>query len=398
MNKPPKILLVDDDEVQLQVIGHAIQSMANYLVLTTTSAHTAFQMAEKHQPEIILSDYYMPEQDGFTFCKRIKEHPKLRRSSFILLTSATTIEQRVRGLDLGADDYITKPFHTEELMSRIRAALRIQELNDEVEAEKKELARLNKELEDGFMGIISLLTHLIGHRVPNASMRGERAAALSAWVGERLGMNAEDLKLMQIAARLHEIGKVSFPDDLVKKPYAQLNEHERSAVSHFPIMGQLILAGIPRLKEVGKILRHQMENYDGSGYPDKLTRDQIPLHSKILRAVNLIETESLLRNPSVEQLVGTLNKNKGTVLDVHVVQLVSEYLEAIENPTWCEGKRQVAVQELKVGMTIAHDLTTGSGTKLLSDKSKISVSILERILAHHQYDPIINNVYVYDAS
>jgi hypothetical protein len=75
---------------------------------------------------------------------------------------------------------------------------------------------------------------------------------------------------------------------------------------------------------------------------------------------------------------------------------VSEYLEVIENPTWREGKRQVSVQELKVGMTIAHDLTTGSGTKLLSDKSKISVSILERIIAHHTYDPIINNIYVYD--
>jgi putative two-component system response regulator len=396
MNTPPKILLVDDDEVQLQVIGHAIQSMADYLVLTTTNALTAYTMAEKHQPEVILSDYFMPEQDGFTFCKRIKAHPQLRRSSFILLTSATTIEQRVRGLDLGADDYITKPFHTEELMSRIRAALRIQELNDEVEAEKKELARLNKELEDGFMGIISLLTHLIGHRVPNASLRGERAAAMSTWVGERLEMKDDDLKLMQIAARLHEIGKVSFPDDLVKKPYAQLNEHERSAVSHFPIMGQLILAGIPSLKEVGRFLRHQMENYDGSGYPDKLTRDQIPLHSKILRAINLIELETMLRNPSVEQLVGTLNRNKGTVLDVHIVQLVSEYLEVIENPTWREGKRQVSVQELKVGMTIAHDLTTGSGTKLLSDKSKISVSILERIIAHHTYDPIINNIYVYD--
>ncbi len=397
MNNPPKILLVDDDEVQLQVIAHALQSMAGYLVLTTTSALTAFQMAEKHQPEVILSDYYMPEQDGFTFCKRIKEHPDLRKSFFVLLTSASTIEARVRGLDIGADDYITKPFHTEELLSRIRAALRIRALNAEVEVEKKQLAKLNTDLENAFDGIVSLLTHLIGHRVPNAAMRGERAAAMGKWVGERLEMNAEELKMMQMAARLHEIGKVSFPDDLLKKPYAQLNEAERAAFSHFPIMGQLILNGIPRLKSLGKCFRHQLENFDGSGHPDKLAKDQIPLESRILRAINLVETEMMLRNLAVDQLVGVLNRNKSTALDPHVVQLVTEYLEVIENPSWREGKRQVSVQELMVGMTIAHDLVTGSGTKLLSDKSKISVSILERIIAHHQYDPIINNVYVYDA-
>ncbi|MEK7251423.1 MAG: response regulator, partial [Bacteroidota bacterium] len=200
MNKPPKILLVDDDEVQLQVIGHAIQSATEYLVLTTTSPFTAMQMAEKHLPDVILSDFYMPEQDGFTFCRKVKEHPQLRHSMFILLTSASTIDHRVRGLDVGADDYIAKPFNSEELLSRIRSALRIKGLHNELQADKAELSRLYRELEDDFMGVISLLTHLIGHRVPGASIRSERAAAMSRWIGERLGLKEHDLKMMEIAA------------------------------------------------------------------------------------------------------------------------------------------------------------------------------------------------------
>jgi response regulator RpfG family c-di-GMP phosphodiesterase len=397
MNNPPKILLVDDDEVQLQVIGHSIQSMADYTVLTTTSALTAMQMAEKHLPDVILSDYYMPEEDGYSFCRKVKAHPQLINSIFILLTSASTIEQRIRGLNLGADDYITKPFHAEELLARIRAGLRIKGLNDELREEKTKLSQLYKELEDDFMGVIGLLTELIGHRVPNASMRGERAAAMVRWIGERLGLKEAELKLLEIAGRLHEIGKVSLPDDLIRKPYAQLTENERTGLSHYPVLGQLILSGIPRLQVVGRYLRHQMENYDGSGNPDRLAKDQIPLASRILRAVNLVETEITLRNPTSEAMVSALNRVKASVLDPHIVQLMTEYLEVIENPAWRDGKKQVSVYELEEGMVIAHDLTTGSGTKLLSNKSKISSSILERTLAHHQYDPIINNIYVYDA-
>jgi response regulator RpfG family c-di-GMP phosphodiesterase len=396
MNTPPKILLVDDDEIQLQVIAHAIQSSADYLVLTTTNPLTAMQMAEKHLPDVILSDYYMPEQDGFTFCRKVKEHPLLRKSMFILLTSASTVEQRVRGLDIGADDYITKPFNSEELLSRIRAALRIRSLTDEVEEEKQTIAKANVELEESFMGIVALLTHLIGHRVPNASMRGERAAAIARWIGERLSLDEDELKLLDIAARLHEIGKINFPDEILKKPYNQLNEYERGAFSHFPVMGQTVLTGIPRVETVGTYIRHQMENYDGSGHPDKLGKDQIPLASRILRAINVVEMEAMLHNPPIDIMVTVLNRSRSTLLDPHVVQLITEYLEVFENPEWREGKRQVSVYELKVGMTIAHDLTTGSGTKLLADKSKLSGSILERILAHHQYDPIINNIYVYD--
>jgi putative two-component system response regulator len=396
MNKPPKILLVDDDEVQLQVIGHAIQSATEYLVLTTTSPLTAMQMAEKHLPDVILSDFYMPEQDGFTFCRKVKEHPQLRHSMFILLTSASTIDHRVRGLDVGADDYIAKPFNSEELLSRIRSALRIKGLHNELQADKAELSRLYRELEDDFMGVISLLTHLIGHRVPSASIRSERAAAMSRWIGEQFGLKEHDLKMMEIAAKLHEIGKVSFSDDLLRKPASQLTELERGAAAHFPVMGQLILNGIPRLKVVGTFLRHQMENFDGTGYPDKLQKDQIPLQARILRAINVVEMESAMRSMTLEMLVAALARNRGTVLDPHVVQLMIEYLEVVENPAWREGKTQVSVYDLKVGMVIARDLTTGSGTKLLSDKSEISISILERILAYHQYDPILNNIYVYE--
>jgi response regulator RpfG family c-di-GMP phosphodiesterase len=396
MEKVPKVLLVDDDEVQLQVIAHAVQSFSDYTVLTATSAATALQLAERHHPDVIVSDYYMPDEDGFAFCKKVKAHPVLRHAMFIVLTTATTTEQRIRGLDMGADDYITKPFNTEELLSHIRAALRIKALHDELRADKEELAELYRELEEDFMGVIALLSHIIGQRVPNASMRAERAAAMARWIGDRLGLKDAALTMLEIAARLHEIGKVNLPDELLRKPLAQLAELERNALSHFPVMGQLTLNGVPRLRNVGRFIRHQMENYDGTGYPDHLQRDQIPLESRILRAINVVETESTRQGMTVEELTALLARLRGTVLDPHVVQLMIEYLEAIENPSWREGKRQVSVYDLKVGMVIAHDLTTGSGTKLLSEKSTISVSILERILAHHQYDPILNNIYVYD--
>lgn len=396
MSKTPRILLVDDDEVQLQVIAHTVQSFSDYVVLTATGGLIAMQVAEKHQPDVIVSDYYMPDEDGFALCRKVKAHPILRNTMFILLTSANTVEQRVRGLDIGADDYLTKPFTTEELLSHIRAALRIKGLNDELQADKAKLGELCKQLEEDFMGLISLLSYIIGQRVPGASMRAERAAAMARWIGDRLGLKEKELRILEIAAKLHEIGKVNLPDEILKKPLARLTDLERNIMSHFPLMGQQTLMGIPRLATVAIAIRHQMENFDGTGGPDRLQHDQIPLPSRILRAVNVVEIESTRPNTTLEQLTATLTRLRNTVLDPHVVQLMIEYLEAIENPSWREGKRQVSVYDLKVGMVIAHDLTTANGTKLLSEKSTISTSILERILAHHQYDPILNNVYVYE--
>jgi hypothetical protein len=152
------------------------------------------------------------------------------------------------------------------------------------------------------------------------------------------------------------------------------------------------------LKEVAHLVRHQLENYDGTGYPDKLLHHQIPLGSRILRVVNYVERHPVSKSLSREDQIEKVQRARGTILDPHVVQLAEEYFQVVEDPFWLPGKRQVSILELQAGMVLAHDLTTGTGVKLLSREAVVTIGQIERILAHHQVDPIVNSVYIHDHS
>jgi putative two-component system response regulator len=393
-NEPMRILVVDDDPIMLLVIQQTLLETNQYDVVTASSGEEALQIAQEEPPAMIISDYYMPGMNGFAFCQKVKSHPQLFDTIFLLLTSAQGVEHKVQGLNIGADDYLVKPFNTDELVSKVAALLRIKALQEQSKQQAAELKEANQQLEESFAGVVDLLTTLIGIHVPDASIRAERAATIARWIGERLKFDQTTLKSLEIAAHLHEIGKVQLLDTVLRKDTHELTDLERTSVSQFPVLGQYLVERIPQLKTVALILRHQLENYDGTGYPDRLMKKEIPFPSRVLRAINFLEQEAAKSNRKGEALWETFHEGRGTVLDPQVTQLLEEYLKVVENPSWLEGKKQVNIYELKEGMVIASDLCTGSGKKLLSQNTRISGSTLERILSHHQVDPIINQIYV----
>lgn len=392
-----KLLLVEDDISFLSILEKTLREALPCTVLTATNGEAALALAEEHVPEVIVSDYYMPGMDGFELCKAVKGHRVLRETMFMMLTSATEIDLKVKGFDSGADDYLTKPFLMEELLARIKALFRLKGLQDELKAGKRELDLLNAELEESFLGVVRILTDLIELKVPNASVRSQRAAEIAQWMGQRLECTSEELRQLEIAARLHEIGKIRVSDETLRKPSNDQTTAERETLTQFPVYGEQILKTVPRLQHVARILRHQMENYDGTGFPDKLLKEEIPMFSRVLRAINFLEqivSQGVTEN---EKMVAEVQKGKGLQLDPRIAQLLEEYLYAVETPSWLENKRQITIYELKEGMVIATDLFTGNGVKLLSKDMKVTAPIIERILSHHQVDPIVNLIYVYQS-
>jgi response regulator RpfG family c-di-GMP phosphodiesterase len=337
----------------------------------------------------------MPGMDGFELCKAVKSHPVLRETMFMMLTSATEIDLKVKGFDSGADDYLTKPFLIEELFARIKALFRHKELQEELKAGKHELARLNAELEASFVGVVKILMDVIELKVPNAMARAERAAALAQWVGRRLACSPDELRQLEIAAWLHEIGKIRVADSVLQKTLEEQTAVERETLLQFPIYSERILQTVPSLREVARLLRHQMENYDGTGFPDRLMKEEIPLCSQIIRAINFLEWKIFKGVTQTAALIAEVRKAKGLQLDPRIALLVEEYLTTVETPSWLENKRAVTVYELTDGMVIATDLFTGNGVKLLSKDMKVTSPLIERIIAHHQVDPIVNLIYVY---
>ncbi|MCX6135601.1 MAG: response regulator [Ignavibacteriales bacterium] len=398
MSEKTRVLIVDDDDSQREILSAVLRSESSYDVLCAGNGAEALLLVGEKHPAIIISDIYMSVMDGVELCRSVKSDKALRETMFILLTGSDDVGDKVRGFDSGADDYVTRPVHAEELLSRVRASLRIRAMHDEMVEDRKALAELNLILEESYTGVLQLLIHLIGLRVPNASARAERSEQMALWIGAKLEMNGADLQTLGTAARLHEIGKVSFPDELLRKERPDLSEDQRNELESFPNLGQLILGGIPKLKDASTLIRYQLENYDGTGYPDRLMNQQIPLGSRILRLANVIEQLPVAKGFTRQDQLEAVRRAKGTVLDPRVVQLAEEYLQIVENPAWMEGKRQVNILELQAGMVLAHDLVTGTGTKLLPKDSAIGITHIEKILAHHHFDPIVNSIYVYSST
>jgi putative two-component system response regulator len=388
------VLVVEDDRVQRLVLERAL-SVSAYNVVTAADAEEGLLAAQRHRPALIISDYYMPGMDGFAFCRAVRAHPDLADTMFVLLTAATETQRKLEGLDTGADDYLIKPVNAEELRSKVRALLRIHALHDELRRDRAELSRLNEALTQGLAGVVTLLTHLIGRRVPGALQRGERAAALARWIGTRAEMGEVGVRALELAARIHEIGKIDLPDALLAKSPAELTPDERDHLAQFPLIGSLLVQSIPQLEPVASWIRHQLENYDGSGIPDHLRGSQIPVGARILRLVNLVE-EAEARGRHGSDLAATVDAAQGTALGPRLSRLALAYLETALDPGWMTGKRPLSVEALEPGMVIAADLCTGRGTKLLAKDSTLTRPVIDRILAFQRLDPILDEIYVYE--
>ncbi len=396
MKKNPVIVVAEDNPVELLLITKTLAAHTGFSVHAATDADDGLAMALEYHADLIVSDFNMPGMNGFEFCNKVKQHPMLRGTMFILLTGLEDMDNKIKGLSLGADDYLTKPFHGGELVSKINAFLRIKFLQDELAGEHAQLVALNEDLEMSFNGIIALLGNLIELRVPNAAARGRRAADIAVWIGEKFQVDTDEMQDIKYAALLHEIGKVTMPDSVLTKTTQEQSEHEREEVAHFPIRGQLITQAIPRLKAVSTLIRYQMENFDGTGSPDHLMKTEIPFGARILRIINAVEHVLSTTSVDMDAVRNELLTRKGNYYDPQIALLVNDYLQIASQNFVVEGKRHVSVLELVGGMKIARDLYTASGVKLLTENTVLSLNTIERIMAHHRFDPILSGVYIYD--
>jgi putative two-component system response regulator len=394
MSERVHILIVDDETSTRDFMARLLEGETGYQVKVAGTGEEAVGIMEKYLPSVVITDLYMPGMDGLGLCRHIRGRPDLAGTMVMMLSAGHAVSERIQAFEAGADEYVLKPVNGDELISRVRALLRVRSLRDELERDNRELERLNDVLSGSLSAVVTLLVHIISLRVPDAGTRSERAGAMARWMGERLSVQPLVLETLAMAARIHEIGKGMLADELLRKPPAELSAEERETLQKFPLFGESIVGAVPQLKEAGTYIRHQLENYDGSGLPDRLMRDEIPMPSRILRAINLIER--LSADPSVPPaaVIEGVQKAQGTVLSPRVSQLAAEYLTLISDPQWLEGKHQVQVQELHEGMVIAVDLCSASGVKLVATGTKLSASQVERILAHNFSDPILHGVYI----
>ncbi len=278
MNDPfddhkPKILLVDDMIQNVELLRAFLLPM-DYMIEVALDGESALEKVEKFQPDLILLDVMIPKIDGHEVCNRLKSNEKTRSIMIIMISSLSDLENEVMGIEAGADDYLSKPFNQLLLRTRIKALLKAKYYNDQLEKAET---------------VISSLALGVEAKDPYTEGHCTRLSRYSVALGNRLGLSKSLLKALNSGGILHDVGKVGIPDAILLKP-GPLTDEERKIMNKHPVIGENICKPLHSLKLVIPIIRHHHEKIDGSGYPDGLMGDNIPISARVLQIVDIYDS------------------------------------------------------------------------------------------------------------
>jgi putative two-component system response regulator len=270
--RPPRILVVDDN-AEIMMLMQELLATRGYDVAAVSDAAEAELEVHRQPPDLILSDVIMPGKSGYEFCRELKENPATRLIPFVLITGLTDREDRLQGIECGADDFLNKPIFAEELFARVKSLLKLKEFTDELETAESVICTLGLSVES---------------RDPYTEGHCERWARNASDLGHHLGVGEDSIIALRRGGYLHDLGKIAVPDEILKKG-SNLSPEEWAIMKQHPLTGEKICRPLKSLRLVLPIIRNHHEHSDGTGYPDGLRRDDIPLLARILQVVDVYD-------------------------------------------------------------------------------------------------------------
>lgn len=266
------ILVVDDDAAVRSSLARLLQA-EGLQVATAGNGTGALEAIERVRPDVVLLDVLMPDLSGYQVCHAIKTNPATRLIPVVLLTGLSATDDRVQGLEAGADDFITKPPERIELLARVRSLVRMKHYTDELEQAEAVLLALARSIEG---------------KDPCTEGHCERLSRYASALGSRLGLSLNDTVALERAGVLHDIGKVAVPDSILLKK-GPLSDDEWNVVREHPVTGEHICRPIRSFAPVLPIIRHHHEKFNGSGYPDGLSGNHIPITARVLQVADVFD-------------------------------------------------------------------------------------------------------------
>ena len=266
------ILVVDDQAPNRELLDELLTAQG-FKVITVPDGASAFLELTRTQVDLVLMDVMMPNLSGFEICDKIKSNPETCLIPVVLITSLSEKEDRIEGIKAGADDFLTRPVDRTELLARVRSLLRLKQRTDELERAEAVLFTLARSIEG---------------KDPYTHGHCERLSEGSTRLGAHLGLAEDEITALRRAGVVHDIGKVAVPDAILLKP-GKLTEDEWKLMREHSVVGERICAPLKSFRLVLPIIRHHHEKLDGSGYPDGLRGDAIPMTARILQIVDVYD-------------------------------------------------------------------------------------------------------------
>lgn len=422
------VLLVDDEARILNALYRLL--FESYDVERTESPEEALELLKSREFALVITDQRMPDMEGTELCARASEiAPETKR---VILTGYTDMKAAIDAINRGSVyRFMLKPWRDEEMSALVEEAVRhynlaaenerlnaltarqnvqLQELNKQLEGFNEklqekvfertiEVTKLNDRVTSFFRGSIDLLSRLAGMHSEVLGNHGRRVAELAVKIGRAHGLSDRQLNDLEIAATLHDIGKIGMDPKVVGTMNGEESDHDKSVLRSHPVEGAALVTRIPGLEDVATMVRHHHEEFGGTGYPHGLRGENIPIGARIIAVANAFDKFLNMRSRYTETKVSTALKyvqaQSETHFDPELVRILETLLEAEEIDIPESNEVEISLRELRTGMVLSRDVVTAGGKTLLTEGTMITGARLPDLFEHASSDPIVEGPFVY---
>ena len=285
---PATLLLISRDEATVGLFRATLELERQAKLVVAVNPTDALRMAHDLTPDLIVVSSDLPGLNVFAFCQQLRQDPALEAAMLVLIIEPEANNMRFAGLTFGVDEYLARPLEPSEILTKLHAMLRLKQAGAKLRAGQIELQELQEHLRASFDQMLQLMANMLDLRIPGAAARGQHIADLALKVAARFGIPQPHLRDLEIAARLHELGRMLSVDDACALPLPS-----REAVDRwqYVLSTRAIFSKIEGLHAAAELVSTMYENWDGTGHPDHFQRGQIPLRARIQRVLVDLFTE-----------------------------------------------------------------------------------------------------------
>ncbi|UTW47186.1 HD domain-containing phosphohydrolase [Bacterioplanoides sp. SCSIO 12839] len=403
----PIVLLVDDEENILKSLRRTLRR-SEVDIVTATSGRDALYIMENTEVDLVISDMRMPEMSGAEFlAEAARLYPNTIR---ILLTGYADLESTIAAVNEGRiSRYLNKPWNDDEIRQIVEENLRskllevrnqqlsqqLLEKNQQLEmmnasleekvAERTEgLKQANREIIQGYEHMVMLASSIAAMRDESAADAASVKAAMAEEIARQLAMDEADIAAVRDAALLSDLGKMGFSDQMLRTPYSQYDKDQLQLFKQYPLMGEAALLGVPQLFMAGVYIRNQFERFDGSGFPDKLAGERIPLGSRILTVVRDFIDLRMGKYTGTEyeekQAESEIVRFSESRYDPEVVSVFSSVYQQFATDGLRENEQLVKSNDLQAGMILSRHLLSSKGMVLLKKGFQLNQAVIDKVI------------------
>ncbi len=391
-----RLLIAEDEEATARLLKTFLEK-AGYQTTSVSNGGAALEaITGPTPPDLVLLDLMMPVMTGMEVLERVKSQGQVD-PVVILLTGMDDGQTRVQALSMGADDYVTKPFHPKELLARVKTHLRLKRLRDDQQLRNQQLEELNARIQRGFHQALRTMSEVIETFEDDLGGHCRRVAELARELSTNMGLEAEVVNQIDYAARLMDLGLIGVPREIAKKHEKAMTGGEWQLYRHHPELGAEIVRNVEGLDEAARFIRHHHERYGGGGFPDDLAGEKIPVGSRVIAVAtkfdHLMEEARKAGDEHPEQVLFNLLKERRTNLDPKIVEVLRrKVLPARDVPI---HERRLSLPELQEGMRLSRDVKTVDGRLLLATGVLLTGPYIAKLINHDRILPIVHDIFVH---